>query len=319
VNDIPTALITGASGFCAGHLARALSAEGRVRIVGSDLAAEPPAGLPLADYRAADLTRPEEAAALIRHVRPGLLFHLAGRSRGTSDELYSANLLGGVHLLQAVRELSPKARVLVVGSAAEYGPARPEDMPISEDFPCRPRGAYGLSKHALCLAAQDYALHRGVKIVVARPFNIIGAGVPPSLVVGAVLDRAKRALAESGSPVIAVGNLDAVRDFIAVEDVAIAYLRMIRGEHWGEVFNVCSGVPYRIRDVVELLLSHSPRPIEYRVDPRLLSPDDVAVFVGAGEKARRAFGFAPTVAVEESLGRAWQRAMGPLKSCASSS
>jgi GDP-4-dehydro-6-deoxy-D-mannose reductase len=315
VNDIPTALITGVCGFCARHLVRMLSGEGRVRIVGADLLAAPPADLELADYRAADLARSDEAAALIRQVRPDMVFHLAGRSRGTSDELYGANLLAGVHLLEAVRESSPQARVLVVGTAAEYGPAPPEEMPIAEDHLCRPRGAYGLSKHALSLAALDYALHRGLKVVVARPFNIIGAGVPPSLVVGAVLDRAKRALAESDSPVVTVGNVDATRDFLAVEDVARVYVQMIRGDYWGEVFNVCSGIPYRIRDVVESLLSHSLRPIEYRVDPHLLKPDDVAVFVGSCEKARRTFGFAPTVAVEESLKSAWQHVMGPVKSC----
>jgi nucleoside-diphosphate-sugar epimerase len=93
---------------------------------------------------------------------------------------------------------------------------------------------------------------------------------------------------------------------------------MIRGDYWGEVFNVCSGIPYRIRDVVESLLSRSPRPIEYRVDPNLLKPDDVAVFVGSCEKARRTFGFAPSVAVEKSLSSAWQHVMGPMKSCESS-
>jgi GDP-4-dehydro-6-deoxy-D-mannose reductase len=296
-----------------------LSAEGRVRIVGADLAAEPPADVPLADYCAADLTRSDEAAALVRQVRPDLLFHLAGRYRGTSDELYAVNLLGGVHLLEAVWESSRQARVLVVGTAAEYGPALPQNMPISEDFVCRPRGAYGLSKHAMCLAALDYALHRGLKVVVARPFNVIGAGVPPSLVVGAVLDRARRALSESDSPVVAVGNVDTTRDFLAVEDVVAAYLRMIRGDYWGEVFNICSGVPSKIRDIVELLLSHSPRPIDYRVDPRLLGADDVAVFVGNCEKARRTFGFAPAISVAESLDRAWHHAMHSFKSCTSCS
>jgi GDP-4-dehydro-6-deoxy-D-mannose reductase len=319
MNNVPTVLITGVCGFCASHLARVLTAEGGVRVVGSDVIGEPSAGLHLADYHAADLTRPEEAAALIRRVRPDFLFHLAGRCRGTSAELYGVNLLGGVYLLEAVRESSPQARVLVVGSAAEYGPARPEDMPLSEDFVCRPRGAYGLSKHSLCLAAQDYARYRGLRVVVARPFNIIGAGVPPYLVVGAVLERAKRALSESAAPVIAIGNLDAERDFVAVQDVADAYLRMIHGEYWGEVFNVCSGVPRRIREVVESLLSHSSRPIEYRVDPQLLNSDDVAVFFGSCDKARRAFGFAPSISVDESLKDAWQHAMCPVKSCAFSS
>jgi GDP-4-dehydro-6-deoxy-D-mannose reductase len=319
MNDVPTVLITGACGFCASYLLRALRAERAMQIVGSDVVADPPAALPLADYIAADLTQPEAAYALVRRVRPDWLFHLAGRCRGTPEEIYRVNLLSSLNLLEAVRESSPQARVLVVGSAAEYGPAPPESMPIGEDYVCRPRGAYGLSKHALCLAAQDYARNSGLKVVVARPFNIIGAGVPSFLVVGAILDRARKALAAADPPNIAVGNLDSVRDFVDAEDVAAAYLRMIRGDYWGEVFNLCSAVPRKIREVVELLLSHSPRRIKYHVDPGLLSPTDVAVFYGSCEKARRAFAFAPSKSLEESLNSAWEHAMIGAESCASSS
>jgi GDP-4-dehydro-6-deoxy-D-mannose reductase len=319
MSNVPTVLITGVGGFCAGHLVSALAAEGRMRIVGSDLGDEAPRGVPLADYFAADLARPDAAATLIRRVRPDWLFHLAARCRGTAEEVYRANLLGGVNVLEGVQESSPQARVLVVGSAAEYGPASPQDMPLSEDSPCHPCGAYGVSKHALCLASQDYARNRGLKVVVARPFNIVGAGVPPYLVVGAVVDRAKQALSKSDPPSISVGNLDSMRDFVAVEDVADAYVRMLRGDWWGEVFNLCSGAPRKIRDVVELLLSHSPRPIEYRVDPRLLSAADVPLHYGSCEKARRAFGFVPSVALEQSLKAAWQHVIHGVRSCVSSS
>jgi GDP-4-dehydro-6-deoxy-D-mannose reductase len=307
----PTVLITGACGFCATHLARALAAEDRVRVVGTDLAAAPSSDAPFADYHAADLAQPGTAAALVRQVRPDMLFHLAGRFRGTQEEIHRANYLGGVNVLEAVREAAPRARVLVAGSAAEYGPARTEDMPIAEDCVCRPSGAYGRSKHALCLAALDSAHRRGLKVVVARPFNVVGAGVPPALVVGAVLERARRALAGPDPPVVAVGNVDSMRDFIAVEDLSAAYLRMIRGDFWGEAFNLCSGVPRRIRDVVELLLAHSPRPITYRVDPQLVNPDDVPVFFGNCDKASRAFGFALSIGLEESLQSAWEYAMRP--------
>ncbi len=304
-----TALITGACGFCASHLARALAAEGGVRVVGADLRANPPDAIPFDDYVTADLARAVDTAAIIRQVRPDLVFHLAGLVRGDTDDLYRVNLLGGVHLLECVRETVPQARVLVVGSAAEYGHAPATDMPLTEDHPCRPSGAYAVSKHALCLAAQDFALHRGVKVVVARPFNIVGAGVPASLVVGAILDRAKQVLASDGPPVVSIGNLDSQRDFVAVEDVVDGYVRLIRGEHWGEVFNLCSGVPVAIRDVVQTLLSHSDRPIEYRVNPRLVNPTDTAVIFGSWERARRACGFTPTISIEESLGNAWRYVM----------
>jgi GDP-4-dehydro-6-deoxy-D-mannose reductase len=314
---MPNVLLTGACGFCGWHLARRLADEGGFRVSGVDLAPAPPAHVPLAEYLAADVTIAAELARAVRRAQPEWVFHLAGRMSGPAAEVFRVNLLGTIHLLEAVREAAPAARILLVGSAAEYGHVPAGDMPITEDHTCRPGGAYGLSKYAATLAGLDYARRCGMHVTVVRSFNVVGAGIPGSLVVGAILARAKKALATDADPVVAVGNLDTQRDFIAVEDAVEAYVRVMLGDHRGEVFNVCSGRPRTIRSIVERLLGFSARPIRLQTDPALVRSTDLPVVYGSGEKARRTFGFAPQRTLDDALRAAWEHELGRTQSCGS--
>jgi len=306
---VKTALITGAGGFFAAHLTQVLAKGEGCRVVGLDLSPSAPVGARLDDYVAADLANAAQTEQAVRQIQPDLVFHLAGRIQGNADDLYRANLMAGICLLEALRLHRPDARVIVTGSAAEYGPV-PANAPVSEDHPCNPSGPYALSKYALTLASLDAAHRDGMKVVVARPFNLVGPGVPPSVVVGAVLGRLKAALASPGDAVVAVGNLDSQRDFIAVEDAAQAYVTLIQGEPWGEVFNICSGVPMAIRSVVETLLSFSPRQIRLVSDPALARSSEAAVVYGSWEKAGSVFGFRPTTPLNKALSAAWEYSMG---------
>ncbi len=296
-------LITGALGFCARHLASRLAAEPGVRLVGLDVVQAPAPG-PLDELVVGDVADQRVISQLIQRLQPDRVFHLAGAIGIPAAEVYRVNLLGTVSLLDAIKVHAPAARVLVVGSAAEYGPVTLADNPVSEEQPCRPRGAYAVSKHGATLAALDFA-RVGLRVVVARPFNIVGAGIPSSLVVGAVLGRVRQALASGSEPVVRIGNLDTVRDFIAVEDVVEAYVKLVASEHWGTVFNLCSGEPRTVREVIERLLSHAPRELRLEIDPALVRPDDVPVVYGSSRKAHDAFGFEPRIPLEQAIAAAW--------------
>lgn len=305
-----TALILGASGFCARHLARALRQTDDATVIGADVMPEPPEQGLYDRYWAVDIGDADSVSRLLEDSRPDWVFNLVGVARGSDEDIYRANLLGTVHLLEAVRMHAPDARVALVGSAAEYGMVDESALPITEDRVCNPVGSYGISKYAATMAATSYAHRHGIKVVIARPFNIVGPGIGPGLVVGAILRRAKEALATQSQPAIKVGNLDTKRDFVAVEDVVDGLMAMIRGEHFGEIFNICSGEPRPIREVIELALSHAPRPIRLEVDPGLVRSGDVKVIYGSYEKANRAFGFRPAVSLEDSLEAAWRHEVG---------
>lgn len=305
---INTALITGVAGFCAKHLANRLAADG-FRVAGTDLGEDLPSGVPLDEYFSADICDTEQMDQILSRVQPNEVFHLAGLMRGDALDVYRVNLMGGVQLLESLRRCVPEARVLLVGSAAEYGVVPASQMPITEGQACSPRGVYGLSKYALTLAGLDYARQFGMNVNVARPFNIIGPGIPSSLVVGAVLHRVKAALSGHGEPVVQVGNLSPRRDFIAVEDVVDGFVRVVRSKPQGEVFNLCSGQPHSIQDVVTQLLAFAPRPIRLQSDDALARPSDVDTVFGDSSKAREYAGFRTKVALKDSLRAAWDYVM----------
>jgi GDP-4-dehydro-6-deoxy-D-mannose reductase len=304
-------LITGIHGFCAGHLVRRLIAEGLNQIYATDIRPEPPAMPNLHDYISLDLTDKSKVNEMVQSVKPGMIFHLAGITGGEASEIYHVNFLSTIYLLEAIRQWVPQAKILLVGSAAEYGDVPVSEMPIGETHLCNPATPYGISKYAATLAATSYAKEHGIKIVTARPFNIVGAGVPAGLVVGAVLLRIKKALAEGNEPyVIRVGNLDTERDFIAVQDVADAYCALLRSNSWGEVFNVCSGRPVSMRAMLRSLVKKSKQKIEFQVDPALVRTTDVNCVYGNREKARQILGFDPKIPLDEALNAAWDAVIG---------
>lgn len=305
-----TILITGVSGFCGGHLVRRLRREGDIRIVGLDIHRRYLGTSVIDEYISADMRQAELVEKAVLEVQPDFVFNLAGLTSGTIEDLFQVNLLGGINLLEALRKHAPQVRLLIVGSAAEYGYVSTSDLPIRESYCCAPSGVYALSKHALTLTALDYARRYALKTVIARPFNIVGAGVPATLVIGAVLQRVKEALDAGSDPQIAMGSLDAERDFVTISDVVDAYVKMVKGDYWGEVFNICSGHPHSIRFVIERLLSFSPRPVGLRVDPLLLRPHEVKIVYGCWQKAYTAFGFKPDSDLDNALREAWQYAMG---------
>ena len=303
---MPTALITGARGFCATHLATRLKREPGMRVSGWVRSAGS-STLPLFDHlQGVDLRDRVGVARAIAAREPDWVFHLAGVIAGPASDLYAANTLGTVHLLEALYEHAPRARILVVGSAAEYGPGA--SLPVTEESVCDPRGAYGISKYSATLAAIDCVRRYGMHVVVARPFNVVGAGMPSSVVLGAVLTRAMRALAQDREPVVRVGNAHTERDFLAVEDLVDGCVDLLQRASPGEIFNLCSGEPRCVADLIRDLLAFAPSAVRVESDPTLRRLEDLPSFYGSFDKARLAVGFSPRVSIGESLRRAWVHA-----------
>jgi GDP-4-dehydro-6-deoxy-D-mannose reductase len=301
-------LITGADGFSARHLAKRLRDAGKTRICGMDRW-ESVSVVDLDSYAACDLRDGSSVAKVIREVRPTRVFHLAGQGKGPPGDLYSSNVVGTVVLIEALRQYCPEAEILLVGSAAEYGRVDPRQLPIREDHACRPEGAYGISKHVMTTVGIDCFKRHGMKIVVARPFNILGPGISEGLLVGALVKRIRLSLQDGTGAPVRVGNVDTERDYVSVADTVDAYLKMMSGGFWGEVFNVCSGVAVSVRTILDKLSVVAGVPIRFEVDASLVRPDDVRVIYGSHEKATQSFGFVPNLALEALLRETWEHSL----------
>jgi len=296
VRDV-RALVTGATGFVGPYLVEHLADAGD-DVVGVDL--------PL------DVTDAEAMHRILLEAKPEVVYHLAalshvGESWNAPSEVFRVNTIGTLNVLLAARS-SGVDRVLVVGSAEQYGRVEPGDMPIDEDQPLRPITPYGASKAAAEMAASHAHLGRGLPVLCARAFNHIGPGQSPGLVVSAIAQQV--AVNErTGADVVLAGDLTPTRDFTDVRDVVRAYRLLVERGQPGEVYNVCSGRAVAIREVAEKLLALADRPMRIETDPARLRPVEVPAHWGDNTKLRSTTGWLPTIPLERSMADvlAWWR------------
>jgi GDP-4-dehydro-6-deoxy-D-mannose reductase len=197
--------------------------------------------------------------------------------------------------------LGLKARILVVGSNEEYGLVGEDELPIKEANPLRPTSPYAVSKVAQDMLGLQYHLSHGLQTIRVRPFNHIGPRQSEQFVAPAFAKQIAEIEAGIRPPVVKVGNLEARRDFTDVRDIVRAYYLIITKGKQGEVYNIGSGVPRSIRELLNTLLSFSEAEIEVKQDPSLLRPLDVPVSYCDYGKLKECTGWEPTIPFEESL------------------
>lgn len=302
------ALITGISGFVGSYLAEYLLEQPGWQVAGTVFG--PYANI--ADLRGklelypAELSRLDVMTFILEECQPDAIFHLAAQplvqvSRQDPWGTLETNIRVQLNVLEGVAQVKPDCRVLVVGSAEEYGLVTAEDLPIDEDTPFRPLSPYATSKIAQDLLGLQYYLTNHLYVVRVRPFNHIGPRQRSGFVTP---DLARQiAAAEVGlqPPVIDVGNLAARRDFSDVRDVVRAYVLAITDGEAGQVYNVGSGRSRSIQEVLDSLLALSSTSIEVRQDPQRMRPSDVPDMVCDASRLRQKTGWQPAISFEQSL------------------
>ena len=300
--------MTGAAGFVGRQLiARLALAYPDAEIVGTDVQA-PADGDGRCIHAALDITDRQAVRELIARHRPALVFHLAAQSHvptSFADPVltWNVNLMGTLHLLEAVKAVRPDARFVFVGSAEAYGREFLKGGALKEDSGFSPMNPYAASKAAGDILVRQQAVD-GLRTIVLRPFNHVGPGQRQDFVVSAFCSQIARIERGLQEPVIQVGNLEARRDFLDVRDVLDAYVAVV-GEGGdipaGSVFNLASGRTVTIREVLDDLLRLSDVAIDVRVDPARLRPSDIPVAAGDAGAARAAFGWEPRIPWRKTL------------------
>ncbi len=301
-------LVTGIGGFVGGHLAEFLRAErpavevyGLERPRGAASAAE----VSGARIVHADLDDRASVDAALAPLELDAVVHLAGQSSvGQSwtdpGATLRTNVMGLVHLAHALHRRGAP-RLLVVGSADEYGPVPVGAAPIREDAPLRPASPYAVSKAAQGLLALQHGGSGGLPVIVTRTFPHTGPRRGDAFAESSFARQIAEIEAGRTPAVLRVGNLEAVRDFTDVRDVVRAYWGLVEHGRPGEVYNVCSGRGLRIRDVLERLLALANVSVTVAVDPERLRPSDVPSLVGDRSKLTAATGWEPLVPLDTTL------------------
>ena len=303
------ALITGVCGFAGSHLADYLLNHTDLKVFGTDIVSS---GANIAHIRdnvelfVGDMSDAEVASEILSKADADYVFHLAAQAfvpQSWSDpwQTMENNIRSQLNILQILVGSGARPKVLVVGSADEYGMILPDELPVTEDTPLRPYSPYAVSKIAQDMLGYQYFASHGLPVVRVRPFNHIGTRQSPAFVTS---DFAKQiAEIEDGrrEPRLLVGNLEAKRDFTDVRDMVRAYyLALDRGEE-GEVYNLGAEKAYSIRQVLEALLEMSEAQIDVVQDASRMRPSDVPVVVSDCSKFRQRTGWRATVNLRESL------------------
>ncbi len=305
-------LVTGAGGFVGRWLVPRLLADGH-EVVGTRLPGETPPGflaepdrrrvrwIPL-DLR--DTTSVKAAVAgqfeAVVHLAALASGAEARRDPGTAWEVNAAGtarLTDALGALKAAGAADPL--VLLVSTAEVYGCAR-EARLRTEDDPPAPCSPYAASKLGAEIAALEAARRTGLRVIVVRAFPHTGPGQSDRYVVPAFARRLKAAK-RIGAPAVKTGNLEPVRDFLDVRDVADAYARLIQRGTPGTVYNVARGEGHSLREIFGMLAELIGVQAIAEVDPQLTRPSDIPHLVGDAARLRATTGWAPRIPLLQTL------------------
>lgn len=298
-------LITGINGFVGRHLAALLQATGQHDLWGMTRRANGT----VADGVTCVQADINDAAAVQRAIgaaRPQVVYHLASQAfvpaafRDPADTLQT-NVLGTLNLLLALLAEQPACRLVMVSSNEVYGMVTPDDLPVDEDTPFRPANPYAVSKLAQEMLALQYGQSHKLDVVRVRPFNHIGPGQDVRFVAPAFAAQIARIEQGLQSPVIQVGNLAAERDFTDVRDMVRAYTLVAEHGERGAVYNIGSGVPTSIQQVLDTLLAASTVPMKVVQDPERMRPSDVPVIRCDARRVHERTGWQPAISLTETL------------------
>ena len=243
-----------------------------------------------------DLMQPDALRNEVAEVKPDFVVHLAGVSfvgHAEIDAFYRVNVLGSLHLLDALASLdTPPQKILMASSANVYGNCA--ESPIAETQSPAPVNHYAASK----LAMEHMARTRldDLPVFFTRPFNYTGAGQSPDFLIPKLVQHFA-----ARSAVVELGNMDVEREFNDVRFVCDAYLRLLQRAAPGETYNLCTGRTYSLREVLVMLTDLTGHPVEARVNPAFVRPHEIARLCGDSTKLLNCIGNVDRFGLRDTL------------------
>lgn len=291
------ALITGSSGFIGSHLTSELEANG-YEVVCCDLKETK-------DTVVMDIMNPEMIQSVLEKHQPDVIINMAGQANvGLSWKkpqlTVQLNTVGLINIMETVRAVNPKIRVIAVGSSDEYGSLKEIGANVTEDIPVKPINPYAISKQAQELFAQLYVRSYGMDICMIRLFNLGGPGQAK----GYIISDFSSGIAEveaGKKEFMSVGNLESARDFTHVKDACRAVRLIVEKGRTGEVYNISSGVTHKAQEVLDKLVVMAKIPVEVRQDPVRMRPSDTPVVCGNHDKLTAHTGWQPKLGLDQIL------------------
>jgi len=307
-------LITGISGFVGGHVVRYLfSQDAGYEIHGIsrsrpawDFFLESPQDNKNVRFHKADLMDIPKIKRLIVEIQPDYILHLAAQSSvaeswNTPVDSFLNNTNIFLNILDTVRLNDFSARILSIGSSEIYGVVGEKDLPLTEERHVDPANPYAVARVAQEYLARIYAQGYGLDICSTRSFNHCGPGQSDRFVVSSIVKQFVLIAQGRQEPEVRMGNGSIVRDFLDVRDVVPAYRLLLEKGKRGEVYNICSGQGYAIKEIVSMLSEIYGIRVQILETRSQIRPMDNPRIVGSYQKIQHELGWQPGIKFEKSL------------------
>lgn len=295
-------LLIGGAGFVGGHLKNALMARNHEVFIADRM--ENAAQIDF--YRKIDLDNRDLIRDILTGIRPDCIVHLAAQSSVSlswkePEQTLRTNVSGSLNLFQVAAEVNP-CRFIFIGSGEEYGILCTEDQAFTEESPCVPCNPYAVSKLCTGQLLALLAKKKQIPFVHLRPFNHFGPQQRTGFVIADFCSQIARAEQTGKSATIKVGNLEMKRDFLYIDDIVSAYCLFAEAERYPHgIYNLSSGKAYRIREILDYLVSQSRVSIQVEIDPEKYRPVEAPILQSSAELAWLDFSWKPQYSLQEGL------------------
>jgi GDP-4-dehydro-6-deoxy-D-mannose reductase len=257
-------------------------------------------------FHQADLMDVPTINRLIVKIQPDYILHLAAQSSvaeswnaPVNSFMNNTNIF--LNIVDTVRLNDLSSKILAIGSSEVYGIVEKKDLPLTEEKHVNPANPYAVARVAQEYLARIYAEGYGLDICSTRSFNHCGPGQNDRFVVSSIVKQFILVAQGKQDAEIRIGDGSMVRDFLDVRDVVLAYHLLLKKGKQGEVYNICSGHGYAIRDIVTMLSEMYGIPVRILENRSQIRPMDNPRVIGSYQKIQHDLGWQPTIKFEDSL------------------
>lgn len=299
-------LITGINGFLARYLLEELAKKNVFSVFGIDTADKfrYESHVALQKYYKCNIIDNETLCTIIDEVRPDKVINLAGILKGNDfGKFFSVNLIGTLVLLEALiaakKDSENSVRVILMGSAAEYGSNY--GFSLKEEDEHLPLNSYGKSKSLQSMLTRTAYFRNKLEIIIIRPSNIIGPGQAGGLIIPTILDQAKQIIESGGKNELVLGNIDSKRDFVDVRDVVNGVVLLLKKGRPGEDYNVSTNISLSIREVIGIIEKIVGQEFKISSNADKVQKNDIPYISLSYDKIKKESGWSPAFSLEQTL------------------
>jgi GDP-4-dehydro-6-deoxy-D-mannose reductase len=302
-------LITGFSGFVSQYFLDYLESIAQLSVILGVSRSEPTFDYASYKYvkcsfKKADLLEKSHVDDIIYQFQPDYILHLAsyssvGFSWQNPVDSFANNTNIFLNLIEQVRKLGVKCRILSIGSSEQYGNIG--HYPLSEEFVCKPVSPYAVARVSQEMLSKVYSDSLGMDVIMTRSFNHIGARQKEIFVVSSFVKQLVKIKKYNLTPQITTGNLAVIRDFTDVRDIVRAYHLLFEQGKKGELYNICSSKGLTLNQLLDKICDILDIKVEIMQNPTLFRPNDNMVVIGSYQKIYAHVGWQPEITLEQTL------------------